>query len=143
MSSKEKADPAGFADYTRFTYIVDLTPFGSALKMMAKGVQVAKYASASNAIIVAYTVPSGKTTFLYYLFLYARNTSSTTVDYVGIEYWSTAGGAVWLMWIDLAPNTSVSYGVAFTFMKLSAGDSIRLWAGANTKAYCSFVGVEI
>jgi hypothetical protein len=143
LSSAEKKDPAGYPDFTQIFYMYDLSPYGSALKMIKSGTQKVLFGSVQNGYITLYTVPSGKLAFLYYLVFSARNFSSTVTEQAKVEYLIGGARSTYILLHYIPPNGSVAIGIAFTFMMMSAGDSIILRADADVGAYASIVVVEV
>ena len=143
MSEQAKKDPAGYPDFTQIFYMYDLSPFGSALKMIKTGTQKVLFGSVQNGSITLYTVPSGKMAFLYYLVFSARNFSSTATEQAIVQYLIGGARSTYILLYYIPPNGAIATGIAFTFMMMSAGDSIILRADTDVAAYAAIVVVEV
>ncbi len=123
-------------------YVTDVTIYASAVKLIAVGNEVVKQAIVSGASAVLYTVPTGKTAYVYYISFYAWNKSSTYAEDADVEYTTATGYLYRLLWRKLPPGGTASEGISFTFLRLNAGDYISLFADVDVTAYCSLVIVE-
>jgi hypothetical protein len=142
LSSSEKKDPVGLPDFLRPSYVVDLTVYGSPLKMIAVGDQVVRDVAGKGITTTFYTVPAGKTAYLFYLFLFARNTSSTLAE--GAEVRAAIGPTTYiLLKFMMPPGGTAGQGVAFTFLRLRPGDSLTLATQTDVEAYACAVVVEV
>jgi len=114
----------------------------SALKLMDVGVIKRVAGWVVNGTLVLYTVPSGKTFYIYAAMLNARHYATG----MHTAYLYVYDGATEYPLILLEGPDSVEQmneAVSFTVMSIPEGWSVELQANAYTHGYATVVGVEV
>ena len=115
------------------TFIQDFKATISTASLLEKGARVFKDSIVSSGTVVMYTVPTGKTAYLYFANFYGNNSSTTATDVFGIDI--IVGVTTHPLITVLLKPGEVRDGRAFAGLaKLVEGDKVELYAGPYTTA---------
>jgi len=124
------------------TFIQDFKATISTASLLEKGSRIFKDSIVYNGTVTMYTVPTGKTAYLYLMNFVGINYSSTYNEYLELRV--IVGGTIYALISVLLKPGEVRDGRAFAGLaKLVEGDSVVLYAASDVLARASIHVLEL